>query len=30
MANPAVEARLRRWDAVPAGPVRRPSLPRYA
>ena len=29
MTNPPVEARLRRWDAVPAGPARRPSLPRY-
>ena len=28
LPNPAVEARLRRWDAVPAGPARRPSLPR--
>lgn len=24
-ANPAVEARLRRWDAAPAMPARRPS-----
>ena len=28
--NPTVEARLRRWDAVPAGPARRPSRSRYA
>lgn len=26
--NPAVESRLRRWDAVPAMPARRPSPPR--
>jgi hypothetical protein len=28
--NLAVEARLRRWDAVPARPARRRSLPRWA
>ena len=28
--NPAVEARLRRWDAVPAMPARRPSPSRWA
>ena len=30
MANKSVEARLRRWDAVPAGPARRPSPSRWA
>lgn len=25
MANTTVEARLRRWDAVPAMPARRPA-----
>lgn len=29
-SNLPVEARLRRWDAVPAGPARRPSPSRYA
>jgi len=28
--NPSVEARLRRWDAVPAMPARRPSPSRWA
>ncbi len=28
MSNPGVEARLCRWDAVPAGPAWRPSLSR--
>ena len=30
LANTMVEARLRRWDAVPAGPARRPSPSRWA
>jgi len=29
-SNLAVEARLRRWDAVPAMPARRPSPSRWA
>jgi hypothetical protein len=28
VANTPFEARLRRWDAVPVGPARRPSPPR--
>lgn len=30
MPNPTVEARLRRWDAVPAGLARRTSPSRWA